>query len=151
MQVSIGSDHRGIQQRQAVARAIESSGNIVDDCGTHTEESCDYPDIAAEVARRVGRGDSDRGILLCGTGIGVSIVANKINGVRAALCCDIDAALLSRQHNNANVLCLAASKSDEELESIVKAWLAEDFEGGRHERRVNKMMDLENESSSPSA
>ncbi len=144
MKVSIGSDHRGIQQRNAVARAIENSGHSIDDCGTHTEESCDYPDIAAEVARRVGSGESDRGVLLCGTGIGVSIVANKIAGVRAALCCDAAAALLSRQHNNANVLCLAASKSDEELESIVTAWLSEGFEGGRHERRVDKMMALEN-------
>jgi ribose 5-phosphate isomerase B len=143
MKISIGSDHRGIQQRNAVARAIESSGNTVDDCGTHTEESCDYPDIAAEVARRVGAGKSERGVLLCGTGIGVSIAANKVNGVRAALCCDEAAALLSRQHNDANILCLAASKSNEELESIVKAWLAEDFEAGRHERRVNKMMALE--------
>lgn len=143
MQVSIGSDHRGIQQRAAVARAIEENGSSVDDCGAMTEAPCDYPDIAAEVARRVAGGESERGILLCGTGIGVSIAANKVNGVRAALCCDEAAAKLSRQHNNANVLCLAASKSDEELAAIVTAWLQEGFEGGRHERRVNKMMDLE--------
>lgn len=144
MKVSIGSDHRGIQQRNAVARAIEASGHTVDDCGSLTEDPCDYPDVAAEVARRVGSGDSDRGVLLCGTGIGVSIAANKVAGVRAALCCDEGAAVLSRQHNDANVLCLAASKDDAELESIVKAWLGEAFEGGRHERRVNKMMALEN-------
>ena len=143
MKVSIGSDHRGIKQRAALARAIENAGHIVDDCGTHTEEPCDYPDIAAHVARLVGGGESERGILLCGTGIGVSIAANKVKGVRAALCCDEAAAKLSRQHNDANIMCLAASKSDEDLESIVAAWLDEGFEGGRHERRVNKIMELE--------
>ncbi len=144
MKISIGSDHRGVQQRAAVGRAIKAAGHEAFDCGASADEPCDYPDIAAKVAQQIAAGDSQLGILLCGTGIGVSIAANKVKGVRAALCCDEQAAELSRQHNNANVLCLAASKSDEELESIVAAWLGGAFEGGRHERRVSKIMDLEN-------
>lgn len=143
MKVSIGSDHRGVQQRGTLASAIESAGHTSDDCGTHSAESVDYPDIAKIVAEKVASGESDRGILLCGTGIGVSIAANKVKGVRAALCCDVNAAELSRRHNDANVLCLATSQSEEVIQAIVKAWLSEGFEAGRHERRVGKISAME--------
>ena len=144
MVVSIGSDHRGIEQRAAIAAAVESNGHSVDDVGTHTTDSCDYPDIAGEVANQVASGKAERGILICGTGIGVSIAANKINGVRAAVCHDERTAKLSRNHNNANILCMPADTlSGEQMAEIIGIWLAEEFEGGRHERRVGKIGDLE--------
>ncbi len=144
MKVSIGSDHRGLEQRKVLASIIESSGHELDDQGSFSKESVDYPDIAQVVCSRVTSGESDRGILVCGTGIGMSIAANKLNGVRAALCNEVSAAELSRQHNNANVLCLAGNDFDaEEYGRIVRAWLATDFEGGRHARRVEKIGELE--------
>lgn len=143
MNISVGSDHRGVNQRAAAGRAIVAAGHTADDCGASADEPCDYPDIAAVVANKIVAGQSQMGVLLCGTGIGVSIAANKIKGIRAALCCDEEAAALSRKHNDANVLCLSAGKSEEQLEAIVAAWLSAEFEGGRHERRVNKIMDLQ--------
>ncbi len=144
MKVSIGSDHRGVEQREIVAQAVKGAGHSVVDCGPATsDEPCDYPDIAVEVAKQVAAGTVDRGILLCGTGIGVSIAANKVKGIRAAVCCDAATARLSIEHNNANVLCLAASKSESEFCEIISAWFEAEFEGGRHERRVNKIMDIE--------
>lgn len=144
MRVSIGSDHRGLAQRVVIAEAIKSAGHEVDDQGSFSEESCDYPDIAALVCNEVASGASDRGILVCGTGIGMSIAANKIARIRAALCCDIPSAKLSRQHNDANVLCLAGNGFDEiQFRAIVTAWLATEFEGGRHLRRVKKITQLE--------
>ena len=144
MKVAIGSDHRGIQQRQAMARAIEAAGHEVVDKGTASTESVDYPDIAQAVASDVSSGAAERGILTCGTGIGVSLAANKFKGVLAAVCHDQRTTRLSRQHNNANVLCLPADTLDEkQIEELVTIWLAEKFEGGRHERRVNKILALE--------
>lgn len=144
MKISIGSDHRGLKQRQVIAEAIESLGHEVDDQGSFTEESCDYPDIAKVVANQVAAEESEFGILVCGTGIGMSIAANKIEGIRAALCCDASAAKLSRQHNNANVLCLAGEDFDEnEYKEMVTAWLTAEFEGGRHARRLDKVKGLE--------
>lgn len=144
MIVSIGSDHRGIRQRTVLAEIITSLGHAVDDQGSFSEEPCDYPDIAKQVALRVARGDSDFGILVCGTGIGMSIAANKVDGIRAALCCDVAAAELSRQHNNANVLCLAGNDFDPaSYREIVTCWLTTEFEGDRHERRVAKIRALE--------
>lgn len=144
MIVSIGSDHRGIEQRKAIATAVESAGHTVNDIGTHTEESCDYPDISSQVAGSVADGTAERGILICGTGIGVAIAANKIHGVRAATCHDERTAKLSRNHNNANVLCMPADTLDgDQMGKIIAIWLSEDFEGGRHERRVNKINALE--------
>ena len=113
MNISVGSDHRGVSQRAAVGRAIVAAGHMADDCGASADEPCDYPDIAAFVANKIADGQSQMGVLLCGTGIGVSIAANKIKGIRAALCCDEEAAELSRKHNDANVLCLSAGKSEE--------------------------------------
>ena len=144
MKVSIGSDHRGHQQRKVLTTVIESMGHEVDDQGSFTEESCDYPDIAELVAKQVTSGKTDCGILVCGTGIGMSIAANKVDGVRAALSCDVEAAKLSRQHNDANVLCLAGNDFDEaNYREVVTAWLTTDFEGGRHARRVGKVSEIE--------
>ena len=144
MKVIVGSDHRGIEQRMAIVDAIKICGHEAIDHGTHSTDSVDYPDIVAPVARSVASAQSDRGILICGTGIGVSIAANKIHGGRAAVCHDERTAKLSRQHNNANVLCMPADTlSGEQMGEIIKIWLSEEFEGGRHERRVNKIHDLE--------
>jgi ribose 5-phosphate isomerase B len=144
MKVTIGSDHRGLAQRKVLAEAIEALGHEVDDQGSFTEESCDYPDIAIQVCEQIASGKTDCGILVCGTGIGMSIAANKVHGIRAALCCDIATTKLSRQHNDANVLCLAGNNFDEiQFKGLVTAWLTTDFEGGRHQRRVDKMMAME--------
>ena len=146
MIISIGSDHRGLPQRRVISEAIEALGHQVDDQGSFTEEACDYPDIALKVCTEVGSGAGTCGVLVGGTGIGMSIAANKISGIRAALCCDITTAKLSRQHNDANVLCLAGNHFDEiQFRAIVTAWLSTDFEGGRHLRRVEKMMALDAE------
>ena len=144
MKVATGSDHRGIEKRAAIGAAIEASGHTVVDMGTHSSEPCDYPDIASEVARSVASGVNDRAILTCGTGIGVAMAANKIHGIRAAVCHDARTARLSRNHNNANILCLPADTiSPEQISEIVGIWLKEDFDGGRHARRVDKIHQLE--------
>jgi ribose 5-phosphate isomerase B len=144
MKVSIGSDHRGLVQRKFIADTIEALGHQVDDQGSYSEEPTDYPDIADQVANQVTSGASHRGVLVCGTGIGMSIAANKIDGIRAALCCDVPEAKLSRQHNDANVLCMAGNDFDEaRAKAILTAWLSTEFEGGRHARRVEKIKELE--------
>jgi ribose 5-phosphate isomerase B len=144
MKVGIGSDHRGLQQRVWAAGAIRISGAEPVDFGTHSTESVDYPDIAVEVARAVASGAIQRGVLICGTGIGVSIAANKVAGVRAAVCHDLHTAEMSRRHNDANVLCLPGDALDQQqLETIVKLWLGTAFEGGRHARRVEKLRELD--------
>jgi ribose 5-phosphate isomerase B len=123
---------------------LERLGHDVVDCGSHSEESVDYPDIAADVATRVSRGSVDRGILLCCTGVGMAIAANKVQGVRAATCHDEVTAEMSRRHNDLNVLCLSAEMiGSEEQEKIVRIWLETAFEGGRHARRVAKISALE--------
>jgi len=145
MIVSIGSDHRGLEPKTIIAHAVESAGYTVEDCGTHSTESCDYPDIAFKVASRVASGKSQFGILICGTGIGMSIAANKVHGIRAAVCCDVETAILSRQHNNAHVLCLAGGRCEpEDLKNLVVQWLRTDFDGGRHARRIDKITQIEN-------
>jgi len=144
MKVGIGSDHRGLQQRIWAAGAIRTVGAEPVDFGTHSTESVDYPDIAVEVARAVASGEIQRGVLICGTGIGVSIAANKVAGVRAAVCHDLNTAEMSRRHNDANVLCLPGDALDQQqLETIVRLWLETAFEGGRHARRVEKLRDLD--------
>ncbi len=144
MKVAIGSDHRGVAQRKMVADGIAAAGHTPVDCGTFSTESVDYPDIAREVAETVASGEADRGVLLCGTGIGVCIAANKIDGIRAAVCWDEDSVRLSRQHNDANILCLSAERfSEAEYHRWVKLWLETNFEGGRHANRVSKISSLE--------
>src|SRR5262245_16608644 len=144
MKIAIGSDHRGYEVKRRVANLLQQLGHEVSDCGPHARESVDYPDYAFRVAETVGTGKVDRGILICGTGIGMCIAANKVPGVRAAPCHDSITAEMSRRHNNANVLCLSADLLGEELiERMVKIWLETDFEGGRHARRVDKIMRFE--------
>ncbi|MEZ6095256.1 MAG: ribose 5-phosphate isomerase B [Pirellulaceae bacterium] len=143
MKIALGSDHRGMEQRSWAQAEIEFQGHEASDFGTHSTESCDYPDIAKDVALAVAQGDCERGILICGTGIGMSIAANKIDGIRAAVCHDLNTAVLSRQHNDANILCLPGNDLDErQLKSIVHAWIDEPFEGGRHQRRVEKIAEI---------
>lgn len=143
MIISIGSDHRGVEQRKALTDIIESLGHTVADQGSFSEDSVDYPDIAKTLCDSINNGPSDLGILVCGTGIGMSIAANKIAGIRAALANDVESAKLSRQHNNANVLCLAGNDfSVDTYRDVVAAWLDSEFEGGRHARRVDKIATL---------
>ena len=145
MKVSIGSDHRGYRIKQKIVDFLEQQGHACSDMGTHTDESVDYPDIAQSVSLNVCRGDSDRGILICGTGIGMAITANKYAGVRAASCHDEITAEMSRRHNNANVLCLSSDLFGERnVEPLLQIWLNTEFEGGRHERRLNKITEIEN-------
>lgn len=145
MKISVGSDHRGVSQRKAAAQAAEDLGHTVFQTGPTSDESCDYPDIAAQVARAVARGETDRGILICGTGIGMSIAANKVRGIRAAVASDLESAQLSRRHNDANVLCLPGNTlTDSEIDELVHVWLTTKFEGGRHQLRLDKIRELEN-------
>lgn len=144
MKVAIASDHRGYHLKDKVIALLKVKGHEVDDEGPATDESVDYPDFAALVASKVSSGAADRGILICGTGIGMAISANKFPGVRAAPCVDEVTAELSRRHNDANVLCLSGDLlSSRTAERLVDVWMNAAFEGGRHERRVNKIGQLE--------
>jgi len=144
MRIAIGSDHRGLAARKRVIGLLERLGHEVIDCGSHGEEAVDYPDIAADVARRVSGGSVERGILLCCTGVGMAIAANKLPGVRAATCHDEVTAEMSRRHNDLNVLCLSAEMIGSEVQDkIIRTWLTSPFEGGRHARRVAKITALE--------
>jgi ribose 5-phosphate isomerase B len=144
MKIAIGSDHRGYAIKSKIVELLRKLNQEVIDDGTHDCESVDYPDIASIVGHQVGSGQVDRGILICGTGIGMSIAANKIPGVRAAPCHDDLTAEMSRRHNDLNVLCLSADMLGEKLiDRMVEIWLKTDFEGGRHARRVEKISELE--------
>ena len=150
MNISIGSDHRGYEAKQRVKALLLEIGAKVIDHGTDSGESCDYPDIALAVAGDVARDQVQRGVLFCGSGIGMSITANKVIGVRAALCHDELTAQMSRRHNDANVLCLPADLVGEALmRSIVRVWLETGFEGGRHARRVRRIVEYERDHSRP--
>jgi len=144
MRIAIGSDHRGTEMRQAISQLLRRHGQEVIDVGTDNGMPVDYPDIAAAVAGRVSRGEVDRGILISGSGLGMSIAANKFPGVRAAPCHDDLTAEMSRRHNDLNVLCLASDILGERLVGrLVTIWLNTGFEGGRHARRVQKIAELE--------
>lgn len=144
MRIAIGSDHRGFAAKRRIGQLLQQSSHEVVDMGTVNEESSDYPDFAFEVARAVSDKRVDRGILVCGTGIGMCIAANKVPGVRAAPCHDSITAEMSRRHNDANILCLSADLlGDELIDRMIKIWLETDFEGGRHARRVEKIMRFE--------
>lgn len=144
MKIAIGSDHGGVHLKKSIREYLEKKGYEVEDFGTMTEDSVDYPDYAKKVAEVVASGKIDKGILICGTGIGISIAANKVKGIRAALCGDVFSARMSREHNDANILCMGERVLGIGLaETIVDTWLSAEFQGGRHERRVNKIMDLE--------
>lgn len=144
MRVAIGSDHRGFNLKAKLLGLVERFGHEVVDVGAFSSESVDYPDLAALAAQRVAGGQSDRAILICGTGVGMCIAANKVVGVRAATCQDELTAELCRRHNDVNVLCLSADVPGEAIVGrVVDVWLTTPFEGGRHARRVEKIAQLE--------
>jgi ribose 5-phosphate isomerase B len=144
MKIFIGADHAAFEMKELVKKFLQSKypNIVIVDVGTHSLERCDYPDFASAVARSVAN-ENSTGILLCGSGIGVSIVANRYKGIRAALCRSIYDAQMARNHNDANILCLGArTNSEEEIKDILNAWLTSSFEGGRHADRLKKFQDL---------
>ena len=145
MKITIGSDHGAVELKEEVKMVLHEFEDVrVTDVGTFGTESVDYPDIAEKVCADVVSGKADRGIVLCGTGIAISIAANKIDGIRAALCGDVYSAIMSRKHNDANVLAMGGRVTGiGPAGEIVRAWVCTEFEGGRHARRVDKIMALE--------
>ncbi len=145
MKIALAADHRGHTVKEKIAILLSEQGHEVLDMGTNSSKSCDYPDLAYPAARAVAEARADRAITVCGSGIGMDICANKVSGVRAALCHDELTAQMSRRHNNSNILCLASDVLGEELmRRIVSSWLSTEFEpGGRHERRVRKITWIE--------
>lgn len=144
MKIGIGSDHGGYELKKIIKEYLDEKDIEVIDYGTDSSESVDYPDFGKLVAQGVVSKEVDRGIVICGTGIGISIAANKVKGIRAALCNDSYSARMSMEHNNANVLALGARVLGEGLAlDIVATWINSQFEGGRHQRRVNKISDIE--------
>lgn len=140
LRIAIGSDHGGYEYKEQIVSHLKAKGYECVDVGTYSTDSCDYPVIARAVTTKITTGEADRGILICGTGIGMSIVANKVKGIRAALCGDTFSARASRAHNNSNVLCLGERVIGINLAmDIVDIWLESKFEGGRHQRRVDMM------------
>jgi len=144
VRIAIGSDHAGYHLKEALKQTLNGAGVEVEDVGTENEESVDYPDYAERVAARVASGQSDRGILICGTGIGMAMAANKVDGIRAASVTDEIGARLARQHNDANVLALGGRVTPPEVAArLIRIFLDTPFEGGRHQRRVDKVSRLE--------
>ena len=149
MKIAVASDHRGVRVKDQIVAQLRALGHETDDYGPSDAESVDYPDFANAVATAVSSGALDRGILICGTGMGMCIAANKIAGIRAVTCNDDFTAEMSRRHNDANVMCLSADLlGDRLLTRIVETWLDTDFEGGRHARRVDKIRAIEAENCS---
>lgn len=145
MKIALSCDHRGYLAKEKLKSMLASRGHEVVDFGCDTQVSCDYPDTALPAAQSIADHQAEAGIFLCGTGIGMSVTANKVKGIRAALCHDELTAELARKHNDANVLCMPADLIGEELmKRVVDVWLKTRFEGGRHERRVNKIAEFEN-------
>jgi len=140
MKIAIGSDHAGFNYKEAIKDHLHQAGHTVEDLGTFTEASCDYPDYAHAVAHAVEQGQAEMGVLVCGSANGVAITANKHAGIRAAICWEKEIAILARAHNNANIICIPARfvSTDATLE-MVDAFLATSFEGGRHQNRVGKI------------
>lgn len=146
MKIALGCDHGALALKNVIKAHLESKGIETQDFGTYSNESCDYVDFGAAAARAVASGECQRGIVCCTTGIGISIAANKVRGIRCALLSDLMSARLSRQHNNTNMMALGAGVVGEKLAlEIVDTWLDAEFEGGRHQRRVDKVMALEQE------
>jgi ribose 5-phosphate isomerase B len=143
MLIAVGSDHRGIEFKKFVINCLIEMKLESKDFGSFSAESVDYPDIAESVAKAVVSGQSNYGILICGTGIGMSMAANKVKGIRAALCSDLFTAERARLHNDANVLCLGAERGEAGVKDILKAFFSTRFEGGRHQRRLDKMAKME--------
>lgn len=144
MKIAIGSDHGGFALKETIEAYLKEKGYEVEDFGTHSEASTDYPIYGVKVARAVVAGDYDLGLLFCGTGIGISIAANKVKGARACVCSEPLSARMTRLHNDANILCMGGRVVGQDLaKMIVDAFLDAEFEGGRHSKRVNQVMDFE--------
>jgi ribose 5-phosphate isomerase B len=144
MKIAVGSDHAGLEMKNEVKAILQSFGHKVVDFGTDSKDSVDYPDYGLKVARAVASGEADRGVAVCWTGNGMTIVANKVKGIRATLCLNKDMAYYARFHNDSNVLTLSQKYiAEKDLESIVKTWLETPFEGGRHEARLRKISEAE--------
>jgi ribose 5-phosphate isomerase B len=150
MKIVIGSDHRGVEIKRRLLPVLRSMGHDVIDVGAEGAESVDYPDFAYEVAKRVSKGEVERGLLICGTGIGMSMAANKVRGIRAAACQDVLTAEMSRRHNDANVLCLSADLvGEDQMVQMIRIFVETGFDGGRHARRLEKIAKIEAEQSNP--
>lgn len=144
--IAVGSDHGGVELKNFLVQLLRSRGREVEDMGTHGNNSVDYPDYGGKVAMKVARGEAERGILICTSGIGMSILANKFPGVRAALIHDLKGAQVSREHNNANILVMGGAVTEKALaEKILDLWLETPFAGGRHQRRLDKIAAVEQE------
>ena len=136
--IAVGADHAGVFLKNDIVKLLEKEGYKVKDFGTYSDESCDYPIYAKAVADAVASGLCEKGILVCGTGIGMSMAANKVKGIRAAVCSEAKSAEMTRRHNDANILCLGARMIDEKTaEELVKIFLSTEFEGGKHLRRIS--------------
>lgn len=145
MKIAVGSDHGGFALKEAVRKHLKEKGIEVEDFGCYSTESVDYAVHAAKVAHCVADGKADYGVLVCSTGIGISIAANKVKGIRAALCSDTHAAEMTRRHNNANILCMGGLAIDEKTGlEVLDTFLSFEFEGGRHQRRIDQIADIEN-------
>ena len=145
MRIAIGCDHRGLALKQFIMKLLDEAEHSYEDFGCSTADSVDYPDIAQRVAEAVAKGDFKYGILTCGTGIGMSIAANKVKGIRAALCHDAFSAYRARRHNDANILCLSGEEGKARVPAILEKFLATEFEGGRHQRRLDKISAMESQ------
>ncbi|OGN96743.1 MAG: ribose 5-phosphate isomerase B [Chloroflexi bacterium RBG_13_51_18] len=143
MRIAIGNDHRGCNLKETVLKVVIELGHEFRDFGCYTDDAIDYPDIAVQVAEGIVKGEYDRGILICGTGIGMCIAANKVRGIRAAQCYDVFTAHRARLHNNAQICCLAAEEGEGKVKVIVEDFLDTEFEGGRHQKRVDKIKEIE--------
>lgn len=138
IKIAVGSDHGGLEYKEKILEFLKNKGYETIDEGTYSKESCDYPEFARKVASLVAEKKADRGILICGSGIGMSIAANKVKGIRAALCSETTSARLSREHNNSNILCLGQRLIGETMAfEIVETWLNTEFAGGRHQHRID--------------
>ena len=145
MKISLGCDHGAFTLKEHIKDYLTQRGHEVVDCGTYSADSCDYPVFAQAAAQRVSSGECERGIVMCTTGIGISISANKVKGVRCALCSEPYSAEMTRRHNDANMLAMGAGLIGQNMaDRIVDTFLSTEFEGGRHQRRVDRMMDIEN-------
>lgn len=145
MRIGIGNDHSAVEMKQEVVKFLEDLGYEVVNYGTDSTESCNYPEYGEKVARAVVAKEVDLGILICGTGVGISLAANKVKGIRAVVCSEPYSARLSKQHNNTNILAFGARVVGTELaKMIIEEWLNAEFEGGRHQERVNMIMEIEN-------
>jgi ribose 5-phosphate isomerase B len=149
MRIAIGCDHRGFTLKSLVIRILTEASHSYQDFGCNSPEPVDYPDVAILVAEAVARGDFDFGILMCGTGIGMCIAANKVKGIRAALCYNSFTARRARQHNNANICCLSAEEGKTHVPDIIETFLNTEFEGGRHQSRLDKIKEIEEKYDKP--